>query len=95
VFLPPHGQVKVAPGKMGTYVTPAKQMQNWCQPAKPVDWDANHEPSASDHGDVLYTIKKDPVVGRNRFYETPFRPKTFYKIILSLNIFFQNTDKKL
>ena len=49
---------------MGTFVTPAKQMQNWCQPPKAVDFDSNHEPTAADHGDVLYVIKKDPVVGR-------------------------------
>ena len=49
---------------MGTFVTPAKQMQNWCQPPKAVDFDSNQEPTAADHGDVLYVIKKDPVVGR-------------------------------
>jgi hypothetical protein len=49
---------------MGTYVAPAKQMQNWCQPPKPVEFDANHEPTAADHGDVLYVIKKDPMIGR-------------------------------
>jgi len=97
---------------MGTYVTPAKQMQNWfkfhltllkitfqkarpfynkiwfdiivkwssfldwkslkkvnnialrCQPSQGVDFDIKHEPTASDHGNVLYSIKKDPVVGR-------------------------------
>jgi hypothetical protein len=35
-----------------------------CQPSQEVDFDTNHEPTASDHGNVLYTIKKDPVVGR-------------------------------
>ena len=51
---------------MGTYVTPAKQWQDWYQPSKEVAFNENsEEPTAQDHsGSVLYTIKKDPVVGR-------------------------------
>ena len=39
---------------MGTY----KQTQSW------MEFDSKLEPTAADHGNVLYTIKKDPVVGR-------------------------------
>ena len=49
---------------MGTYVTPAKSMASWCQPSQGVEFDSNQEPTAADHGNVLYTIMKDPVVGR-------------------------------
>ena len=43
---------------MGTYVTSGKQTQNG------FEFDLTVEPTAADHGNVLYTIKKDPVVGR-------------------------------
>jgi hypothetical protein len=29
-----------------------------------MEFDSKLEPTAADHGNVLYTIKKDPVVGR-------------------------------
>ena len=60
---------------MGTYVTPAKQMQNWCQPpASNVEFDSNHEPTADDHGNVLYVIKKDPVIGRYMIAARDIKP---------------------
>ena len=60
---------------MGTYVTPAKQMQNWCQPpASNVEFDSNHEPTAADHGNVLYVIKKDPVIGRYMIAARDIKP---------------------
>ena len=35
-----------------------------------VNWDENNEPTAADHGDVLYNIGKSDTVGRYRISES-------------------------
>ena len=41
---------------MASYAPSAGQLSSWYSPSTELAWDDNHEPTAADHGDVLYTI---------------------------------------
>ena len=39
-----------------SYCPSGKQLQSWYGGSSAIEMDANMEPTAADHGDVLYTI---------------------------------------
>lgn len=47
-----------------SYASDATQLSAWYGTRTDMEWDDNLEPTAADHGDVLYSIGKSPVIGR-------------------------------